>query len=175
MAVNTIAPSAVHDLMKSGRSLTIIDVRTPAEFAGVHVDGARSLPLDTLEAGALASLSGKGEPIYVVCQSGGRAAKACERLVNAGVGPVYSIEGGTAAWERQGFPVVRGTVRVISIERQVRIAAGGLVLVGGLLAWFVHPGFLVLPLFIGSGLVFAGVTDWCGMGLLLARMPWNRN
>lgn len=84
-----------------------------------------------------------------------------------------SVEGGTLAWEGAGLPVVRGR-RVISLERQVRIAAGALVVAGVLLGWLVHPAFLGLSAFVGAGLVFAGVTDTCGMGLLLARMPWNR-
>jgi hypothetical protein len=71
------------------------------------------------------------------------------------------------------LPVTRGVVKVISLERQVRIAAGSLVLVGVLLAIFVHPYFIGLSAFVGAGLVFAGITDWCGMGLLLAKLPWN--
>jgi hypothetical protein len=72
-----------------------------------------------------------------------------------------------------GLPVVRGK-KTISLERQVRIAAGLLVLIGSLLGWLVHPVFIGLSAFVGAGLVFAGVTDTCGMGLMLARMPWNQ-
>ena len=84
-----------------------------------------------------------------------------------------NVEGGTKACEQAGLPLVRGK-QVISLERQVRIAAGSLVLTGVILGWFVHPIFFGLSAFVGAGLVFAGVTDTCGMGLLLARMPWNR-
>jgi rhodanese-related sulfurtransferase len=91
------------------------------------------------------------------------------------VAEVYNVEGGTAAWERAGLQVVRREGRrVISLERQVRIAAGSLVLIGVTLGWLVHPALFGLAAFVGLGLVFAGVTDWCGMGLLLARMPWNQ-
>jgi rhodanese-related sulfurtransferase len=83
------------------------------------------------------------------------------------------VEGGTEAWIAAGLPVDRGTVTAISLERQVRIAAGALVLLGVLLGWLVHPAFFGLSGFVGAGLVFAGITDFCGMGLLLARMPWN--
>jgi hypothetical protein len=110
----------------------------------------------------------------VLCHSGGRAAKAVERFRQAGFTKVTSIEGGTVSWERAGLPVVRGAGNVISLERQVRISAGSLVLVGAALGWLLHPAFFGLSAFIGAGLVFAGVTDWCGMGMLLARMPWNR-
>ena len=83
------------------------------------------------------------------------------------------IAGGTKAWIDAGLPVTRSEVQVISLERQVRIAAGSLVLVGAVLGWLVHPGFFGLSAFVGAGLVFAGITDFCGMGLLLARLPWN--
>ena len=88
--------------------------------------------------------------------------------------PVSCVEGGMAAWEKMGLPVERGPSAVISIERQVRIGAGALVLIGTVLAWIVHPGFIVVPGFVGAGLVFAGITDYCGMGRVLCKMPWNR-
>ena len=95
------------------------------------------------------------------------------RDTTAGVENLFSVEGGTLAWEKAGLPVVRGR-EVISLERQVRIAAGLLVVLGVMLGWLVHPGFLALSAFVGAGLVFAGLTDTCGMGLMLAKMPWNR-
>jgi rhodanese-related sulfurtransferase len=177
MPVATIAPQLVVQRRQDGKPVEIIDVRTPAEFAQIHVKGARCVPLDALDAKALfAARDGAlPEPLYVICQSGGRAARACEMFAAAGFTDVLSIEGGTSAWERAGLPVVRGSSRkVISLERQVRIGAGSLVLLGVALGWLVHAAFFALAAFIGAGLVFAGVTDWCGMGLLLARMPWNR-
>jgi len=174
MAVKTITPADFRQIMQNG-AVRLLDVRTPAEYARVHAVGAQLVPLDTLEPSAVAARrSTASEPVYVICQSGGRAAKACERLATAGVSPVYSIAGGMAAWEAAGLPVERGTTRVISLERQVRVAAGALAFVGSLLAWLVHPVFLTIPAFIGAGLVFAGITDFCGMGMLLARMPWNQ-
>ena len=83
------------------------------------------------------------------------------------------MEGGTLAWEQAGYPVVRGR-KTMSLERQVRIAAGGIAFVGAVLALSVDAWFAGIPAFIGAGLVFAGVTDTCGMGMVLARMPWNR-
>ena len=154
----------------------IIDVRTPAEYEQVHAHGAVAVPLDSLDPAAhIAARPGPtDEPLYVICQSGARAAKACERFEAAGFKNVWCIEGGTTAWERAGLPVVRGTRKVISLERQVRIAAGSLVLVGLLLGWFVHRSLFGIAAFIGAGLVSAGITNWCGMGLLLAKLPWNR-
>jgi rhodanese-related sulfurtransferase len=172
-----IRPEDVSSRRDGGkRAPHIIDVRTPAEYEQIHAEGAVSAPLDRLDPRAqISAREGSGnEPIYVICQSGGRAAKACEQFAAAGLKDVWCIEGGTSAWERAGLPVVRGTKRVISLERQVRIAAGSLVLLGLLLGWFVHRSFFSLAAFVGAGLVFAGITDWCGMGMLLAKMPWNR-
>jgi rhodanese-related sulfurtransferase len=177
MSVQTIAAREVFGLGQAGTPVEIIDVRTPAEFAELHAQGAKLVPLDRLNPAALmAARSGRAaqQPLYLICKVGGRAANACEKFQAAGFANVLSIDGGTAAWEAAGLPVVRGARRVISLERQVRIAAGSLVLTAILLSWLVHPGFLSLAAFVGAGLVFAGVTDWCGMGLLLARMPWNQ-
>ena len=175
MNVQTIAPAELDRRRREGKVVDLIDVRTPMEYGEIHVEGARSVPLDSLDPQAIAAeRSGKdGEPLYVICKSGSRAAKAYEKLRAAGVDQVFSVEGGTMAWESAGLPVVRGE-KVISLERQVRIAAGALVLLGTGLGWTAHKGFLAVPAFVGAGLVFAGMTDTCGMGLMLAKMPWNR-
>ena len=110
----------------------------------------------------------------MICRSGSRGRQACEKILAAGFTNVVNVEGGTLAWEQAGLPVVRGK-RAMSLERQVRIAAGSLVVIGTSLGAFVHPAFLGLSAFVGAGLVFAGVTDTCGMGMMLARMPWNRH
>ncbi|HZN64040.1 MAG TPA: rhodanese-like domain-containing protein [Tepidisphaeraceae bacterium] len=174
--VKTVPAAEVSRLQSQGRPIDLIDVRTPAEFAAVHAEGARLVPLDRLDPRAvLASRAGSAdEPVYLICRSGARAARACEVFAAAGFANAVSVEGGTAGWEQAGLPVVRGEARVIPLERQVRIAAGLLVLLGVGLGWLVHPAFFGLSAFVGAGLVFAGVTDWCGMGMVLARMPWNQ-
>ncbi|MFD1333933.1 rhodanese-like domain-containing protein, partial [Methylopila musalis] len=108
------------------------------------------------------------------CASGVRARKAAERLVAAGFTQVEVVEGGLAAWRTAGLPVTEGQGGVISLERQVRIAAGSLVVLGVLIAATLTSWGLLLAGFVGAGLVFAGVTDTCGLGLLLARATWNR-
>jgi rhodanese-related sulfurtransferase len=170
-----LTPRQLAELLAAGGGLDLIDVRTPAEFEDVHLAGARNIPLDQLDPEALAQSrrGGPGAPLYVICQGGGRSRQACARLLKAGLSPVVDIEGGTAACVAAGLPVIRGQ-KSLSLERQVRIAAGTLVLLGLVLARLAHPAFLALSAFVGAGLVFAGVTDFCGMGLLLARMPWNR-
>jgi rhodanese-related sulfurtransferase len=176
--VATISPATLADLRRRGAAVTVIDVRTPAEFGEVHVDGAHNIPLDRLDARDIATLGGGGEPLYFVCKSGTRSQKACEKMAAAGLTHVVSVEGGTAACEAAGVPVVRGR-KAMSLERQVRICAGSIVAVGAALAAFgPDPTWKAVGAgiagFIGCGLVFAGVTDTCGMAMMLAKMPWNQ-
>ena len=174
-AIQTALPVEVAARRSTGLHIDLIDVRTPVEYSEVHAEGARLIPLDKLNPTAV--MSGRtgldDEPLFMICKSGGRSAKAVEKFWASGFTNVISVEGGTDAWVRAGLPVARGTKKVISLERQVRIAAGSLVLIGVLLGWLVHSAFFGLSALIGAGLVFAGVTDWCGMGMLLAKMPWN--
>ena len=155
---------------------TVLDVRTPAEFAEVHIARARNQPLPDVSVAALiaAGHTDRTTPIYLLCQTGRRALAAADRLAREGFAQPVVVTGGTEAWIAAGLPAVRGSSKAISLERQVRIAAGSLVLTGVLLAQLVHPAFVWLAGFVGAGLVFAGITDLCGMGLLLARAPWNR-
>lgn len=174
MSVTVIHPRDLADLCKSGKVVEIIDVRTPMEFREVHLESARNVPLDALDPVAvMKARASADEPLYVVCRSGSRGRQACEKFLAAGFTNVINVDGGTLACVDCGLSVVRGK-RAISLERQVRIAAGLLVLVGALLGWFLDPLFVFLSAFVGAGLVFAGVTDTCGMGLMLAKMPWNR-
>lgn len=175
MSVATILPTELEEKRKRGESVELIDVRTPAEFREVHAESARLVPLDSLDPKAvMAARNGdQDRPLYAICKSGGRSRQAAEKFAACGYPNVVSVEGGTTAWEKAGLPVVRGK-KTIGLERQVRIAAGSLVVIGTILGAFVHWGFLGIPAFVGSGLVFAGVTDTCGMAMLLAKMPWNQ-
>jgi rhodanese-related sulfurtransferase len=172
MEVPSLSPRQLFDKLQAGQPVELIDVRTPAEFRAVHAAAARNIPLDRLDPVSLRQQC-HGRAIYTICRSGGRGRQACEKLLAAGFQNVVNVDGGTLAWEQAGLPVVRGA-ETISLERQVRIAAGSLVLLGCLLAYLVSPWWMLLAAFIGAGLVFAGVTDTCGMGMLLAKMPWNR-
>jgi rhodanese-related sulfurtransferase len=170
--VKTISPIELQNLLAAQPGLAVLDVRTPVEFAEVHVPQARNIPLDQLQPGAVQVP--KDQAVYLLCRSGQRATKAAEKLAKLGFAEPIVVEGGTLAWMAANLPVTRSVVKVMSLERQVRIAAGSLVLIGVLLGWFVHRGFYGLAGFVGAGLVFAGITDFCGMGLLLAKLPWNR-
>ena len=174
-SVKTISPNELQKLLAAQPDLPLLDVRTPVEFAEVHVPQALSIPLADLNPRELAG-SGqirKDQPVYFICRSDQRATRAAEKCAKEGFAHPVVVEGGTLAWLAANLPVTRGQTKVISLERQVRIAAGSLVLTGVLLGWFVHPGFFGLAAFVGAGLVFAGITDFCGMGLLLAKLPWN--
>jgi len=154
----------------------LIDVRTPAEYRSLHAAGAENHELSKLNEGYIDNtlLAGRSErPLLILCNSGNRAAQAAKMLEGKAKVPVLVVEGGTNLWNELKLPVEKGQA-VMGLERQVRIAAGTLVVIGTLLGFFAHPAFLVVPAFVGAGLVFAGVTDTCGMALLLARMPWNK-
>ncbi len=175
MNTSTISPKELYEKMQAGLGIVLIDVRTPGEYREMHASGARNIPLDTLEpVKLLEELGTKDATVYMICRSGGRAAQACERITAAGWTNVCNVLGGTLAWEMAGLPVDRNDKVTMSLERQVRIITGLLVLVGSLLGFFVHPYWIALPSIVGGGLVLAGLTNTCGMGVLLAAMPWNR-
>jgi rhodanese-related sulfurtransferase len=159
----------------AGGQGTLVDVRTPAEFEEFHAEGAKLVSLDVLDRAAVeAARGGRPGPVYLLCASGVRATKAAGTLRAASLEDVLVVAGGTNAWVAAGLPVVRGR-KTISIERQVRIGAGALVLTGFGLGWWVQRDFFILSGLVGAGLVFAGVSDICGMGILLAKAPWNRS
>lgn len=174
MSITAIKPQQLSELCSNGKRIDLIDVRTPVEYQEVHVEIARNVPLDQLNPTDFmqARNGSANQPLYVICRSGGRGQQACEKFLKAGFSNVINIEGGTMACVEAGLPVVRGK-KAISLERQVRIAAGSLVLLGAALS-FVHPAFIGISAFVGAGLVFSGITDTCGMGMILARMPWNQ-
>jgi rhodanese-related sulfurtransferase len=170
--MKTISPVELQKILAARPSVPVIDVRTPVEYAEVHVPQARSIPLDELKPGALQLQ--KDQPVYLLCRSGQRATKAAEKFAKEGFTQPVVVAGGTLAWIEADLPVTRSAVKVISLERQVRITAGAIVFTGVMLARFVNFNFIWLSGFVGAGLVFAGITDFCGMGLLLAKMPWNK-
>jgi rhodanese-related sulfurtransferase len=171
--MSTVSARRLAELDAQGK-VELIDVRTPAEFREVHAAHAKNVPLDSLDPRALmeARNGSAGEPLYVICRSGSRSSQACKKFHESGYDNVFSVEGGTQAWDQAGLPVVRGK-KAVSLERQVRIAAGFLVLLGAALSfWNIY--FALLSGFVGAGLMFAGITDTCGMAMVLAKMPWNR-
>ena len=174
--MKTISVLELQALLGGAGPVDLIDVRTPAEYAGVHVPGAKLLPLDDLDCrAALSARTGPaGAPIHILCHSGARAAKAAAKFTGTGFENCVVVEGGTQAWVDAGLPVERSAIRVLPLDRQLQITIGSIVLTGVLLAWFVNPAWVWLAGFAGTGLIFAGLSGICMMRSLLAKMPWNR-
>lgn len=172
MTFATISPKELHQKQSQGEAVELIDVRTPLEFREVHAVIARNVPLDRLSPNK-SSYGSPDLPLYVICKSGSRGAKAAQALVDAGHCNVVNVEGGTDAWAAAGLPVNRGK-KAMSLERQVRLVAGFIVLISALLGIFVHPYFSGIAAFMGAGLMFAAITDTCMMGMMISKMPWNQ-
>jgi len=157
---------------RGNETVDFINVCTPAEYKEEHIEGVRSLPLDQIEA-HVDEFKGK-KTIYVHCRSGNRGRRAIEKLQSLGVtAGLVNVEGGIMAWRQAGFAVNTNTSR-LPVMRQVLIAAGGLALIGYVLSVFVAPHFVYLSVLVAVGLLFAGLTGWCGMSFALAKMPWNK-
>lgn len=166
-----IDANALRGELDQGSRLQVVDVRTPTEFAEGHIPGALNLPLEELET-RLADLTSR-DPIVLVCYSGARAEIACENL-KPHRSDVRIVDGGTEAWIRAGLPVVGNSGAKLPLMRQVQLVVGPVILVGSSLAILINPLWAALPLLFGCGLTLAGATGWCGLGLLLSKMPWNR-
>lgn len=168
-----LKPRELTDLLRTQSEVRLLDARTPGEFEAVHIRGAYNVPLDTLGEHSEEIRSHVAEPVVLICQSGTRARKAEQALKQIGMPNLHVLDGGMNAWVTAGQPAERGRGR-LSLERQVRIIAGGLAATGGVLATVANPIFGLVAAFVGGGLVFAGVTDSCAMGGLLSRLPYNR-
>lgn len=172
MSVNYLSADGFAAKMAAGEPMHIIDVRTEAEFESCHIRGAKLHQLQTMNAEAVLAEAG-GAPIHILCKGGARAKKAAEQISSQTGQSVWVISGGTDACVNIDMPHSLGR-EAMSLERQVRITAGLLVVLGVLGGTIWHPALYGLSAFVGAGLVFAGVTDTCAMGMLLARMPWNK-
>lgn len=167
-----VAPDVLEQWARQGDTV-IVDVREDFEHAEERIDGAELMPLSKFDPAALRARHG-GRRVVFHCRSGRRSADAAGRYAAAGE-KVFHLAGGIEAWKASGRPVIKPKkANRIPVMRQVQIVAGSLVAVGVALGAFVHPAFLALPGFVGCGLVFAGISGWCGMAMLLGRMPWNR-
>ncbi|WOO39517.1 rhodanese-like domain-containing protein [Rubellicoccus peritrichatus] len=172
----SLAPSVLNShLLENSSQIYLVDVRTPAEHRAKHLPNSDLRPVDRFnekEAKAVKAAAGDRKVCFI-CQSGKRSKLSLNVWKKAGFSDADELDGGLNAWEAEGLSLEKGQGEVMSIERQVRIAAGSLVFIGTLLGVFVSPWFLIIPGFIGAGLTFAGITDTCGMGMMLAKMPWN--
>jgi rhodanese-related sulfurtransferase len=177
--LETISPQRLHHLSADGKKIKLIDVRTAAEYRAGHVAGAKLIPLDEFNADSLTEIeihSGVDydEPVYLTCHAGQRAEQAAQRLIDAGYQNVSLLEGGTQAWQKAGLPMSR-CGSAISLERQVQITIGVLLVLKVIFGFTVHELFFAAIPFIGAGLIFAGLSNWCGLSRLIAVLPWNQN
>jgi rhodanese-related sulfurtransferase len=177
--LKSLSPESIYALQQQGKTVQVVDVRTPAEFDAVHAVGAQLFPLERFDAaGVVQALGGNGtgthDPIIVTCTSGGRAREAALRLLAAGYSNVHIMEGGTRRWSRVGLPVVRGKPH-LPLERQVQIAIGALVVLKVVFGYAFHPLFFVLVGAVGAGLVLAGITGNCALTRVIAKLPWNQS
>lgn len=154
------------------RAVTLVDVRETVEHATERISGAKLHPLSQFDPQKLHPVEGK--PLVLYCQSGNRSTQAAQKCVAAGFDSVIHLRGGISTWKSAGYGVEKSQNAPISLFRQVQIVAGSLVFLGTVLGVLVSPNFLLLSGFVGAGLVFAGITNTCAMGLLLAKLPYNQ-
>ncbi len=170
--ISTTSFKEVLDTEKNNSTVDFINVCTTAEYKEKHIEGIRSVPLDEIER-HLGEFKGK-KTIYIHCRSGNRSQKAAKTLEELGVeAEMVSVEGGLQSWSEAGFQTLSLTKR-LPLMRQVMLVAGVLVLLGFVLSITAHPNFIFLSVFVGAGLVMSGLTGWCGMAVILSKMPWNK-
>jgi rhodanese-related sulfurtransferase len=167
VSIATISPAEAKRLI--GKGATLIDIRGTDEYARERIPGALNTPLDALQA-----IDGGGKPVVFHCRTGNRTAVNAAKLAASTNSEAFIVEGGIEAWKVAGLQTTSDKSQPIEIMRQVQITAGSLVLLGVILSQLIAPGFIALSAFIGAGLIFAGVSSWCGMAKMLATMPWNR-
>jgi len=172
-SLETISPKEVEELISNDSKVKLLDVRSTLEFNELHIDGSMNIPIDTLSS-KLKDLD-RGEQTYIVfCRTGNRSPMAADMLLQSGISSVKVMQDGVTGWQKEKLPVTKGQ-STISLERQVRVIAGSLVLLGIALAWLVHWAFILIPTFVSCGLIVAGITNSCLMGMLLMKLPYNKN
>ena len=168
MTLSSLSPADTRAAIDAGARL--IDIRGADEHARERIPGAVNLPLDRI-----GDLPCDGRAVVFHCKSGMRTAANAAPLAAAASGaPAFILAGGIDAWRGAGQAIIADRSQPLEIMRQVQITAGALVLTGVLLGLTVTPGFFGLSAFVGAGLMFAGMTGWCGMANMLRIMPWNR-
>ncbi len=171
-ALEMVSPKESLSLTGKNPQVKLLDVRSVLEFSQAHIKDSINVPIDMLPA-KFNDLSKSGQSYIVLCRTGNRSPMAADMLIQSGIHGVKVMEGGMTRWQKEGLPVIKGEGGV-SLERQVRLIAGSLVLLGILLSWFTHWTFIFIPVFVSCGLIFAGLTDNCLMGMLLMNLPYNK-
>ncbi|KAK7197984.1 Rhodanese-like domain DUF2892 [Novymonas esmeraldas] len=179
--LRNVDAKAAHALLGGGQ-VFLVDVREASEYQREHIDGAHLFPSSAFHAEQVLNTAGKGATLCVYCASGGRSSAISSKIVEylkqagdtRGDVTVYNLVGGMSAWRMAGYPVVEDTTAPLPIIRQVHLIASTLIIAGSLLSHLYHPNFIVVPLFVGCGLFLSGATGFCGMALLLQKLPYNQ-
>ncbi len=172
VSLEMIAPLAAKALAEKDPSVKFLDVRSGLEFAQAHIKDSQNVPIDMLSV-KLNELSQSKQNYIVFCRTGNRSPMAADMMLQAGIHGVKIMDGGLTRWQKEKLPVVKGESGM-SIERQVRLIAGGMVLLGILLAWLVSGAFILISVFVACGLIVSGLTDACLMAKLLMNLPYNK-
>ncbi len=166
----SILPTDLKSLLSTGCCL--VDVREPVEYAEEHITGAKLIPLGQLEK-RVAEID-RNSPLVLMCRSGKRGGEALKKLQALGFTSGRNLEGGILAWKAAGLPVGTSGKKVLPLMQQVQLTIGLGVLTGAILSLTVNPNWVFLCAFFGAGLTMAGSTGWCGLAILMSKMPWNR-
>ncbi|MFC1576424.1 MBL fold metallo-hydrolase [Candidatus Omnitrophota bacterium] len=170
--IEMISPKNTHELVSKNPQVKLLDVRSALEFNETHLKDSINIPIDMLNL-KINSLSQGGQGYIVFCRTGNRSPMAADMLLQSGISSVKVMEGGLTRWQKEKLPVIKGQGG-ISLERQVRMIAGSLMLIGIILAWLIHWAFIFISVWVAAGLVFAGITDNCLMGIMLMKLPYNK-
>lgn len=173
MPIKTVDAATLKHWIDLGEAV-VVDVREPAEYASEKIHGATLLPLSAV---SVSSLPSRGDKKLVIhCRSGKRGANACEKLLAENPTlEIYNLEGGISAWSDAGQQVIKSGKFMLPLDRQVQLAIGLLLITASLLGAFFTPAWFLLTGFIGAGLTLAGLTGFCGLALVIAKMPWNQS
>jgi rhodanese-related sulfurtransferase len=172
--IHNVKPDTLSEWLTSGEAL-LLDVREPVEYNLEHIEQARNLPLSQVTIDEAHLPEHRDKKLVLHCQSGKRSLMACEKLQSASAPfDVWNLEGGIIAWKEAKLPTIVSEKKVLPLGRQVQVAVGVVVLVGTLLGIFSNPAWFVVPVFASLGLINAGLTGWCGLAKVIAKMPWNQ-
>ena len=170
MSLKPLSPQSIHQHLDQGAVL--VDIRSADEYAREHINQARHIPMEQLATDATALKDAKA--VIFHCRSGNRT-RMNEAVLGACVPcETYVLEGGLDAWKKAELPVTTDLSQPLELQRQVQIVSGSLIVLGTVLGLTLSPWFFVLPGFVGAGLVFAGVSGFCGLARVLMKMPWNQ-
>jgi glyoxylase-like metal-dependent hydrolase (beta-lactamase superfamily II)/rhodanese-related sulfurtransferase len=170
--IEMISPKDSHELVSKDQRVKLLDVRSALEFNETHLKDSINIPIDMLGL-KIKNLSQNNQSYIVFCRTGNRSPMAADMLLQSGVHSVKVMEGGITRWQKERLPIIKGQGGV-SLERQVRGIAGGLILLGIILAWLIHWAFIFISVWVACGLILAGLTDNCLMGMLLMKLPYNK-